>query len=1183
MPPQQRQLRARAAPAPRRSRPETPGAASGSCHEILPRPAPGSARRAAAFDPTWRRRSQHQVAAPAQGRLWIPAFARPTVRLVMNRGGSRRRRRVHTAMGLDISLTGPVIYSELRVRISRRRRKRGRTLQFSLFGKRPLFEETVLNRRRAEWAHDPVPAFDESVSAIRGFLRGLLSAKGRRKETALEQEFNRSLFISLLGYRLYPGVGGSWTAWPKPPVSVTSLDGEPDLILGHFGNDQLPVILAVVELKSPGTSLDAPQPSYRNRTPVEQAFDYAQLLPSCRWVIVSDMQLVRLYAIDSQEEYHELTLAPDPIGQDDPLHEIYRLLAYSNLVLGEADSATSRLLKSARDQQAYFRDSFYGIYAEIREVLLKAIEEWSGDRFERTQQVLAVQRLLDRLLFIYFCEDHPDRLLENGLVRDLTDRAIKTPGPSTTKVYDHLKMLFRDLDVGVNTPHWKIPRYNGELFKNSEIIDDLTLPDSLYSRNFVWASPSGGQRSVRGVYGLHVFDFWRELDRDLLGNLFERSIGDLEALAHGGRADARRAFGIFYTASRLARFVASSAVSAMLAEDVELNNAVGSVSGAKDSDGAVDNVISLLRRYRIADLACGSGVFLTAALDGLLLPYRKALEAVTGGGLTRQFLSFRQSEILKSCIYGVDLLPQAIELAKLALWLTAARSNEPSADLISNIFVGDSLRQTTLDRVVAAAGSKLDLILGNPPWGAEFDRDEGLRIARDLGLPQSAALDSWEIFVALAVVSLKPGGRFALLVPDTIFSADKRRTREWLIGRCQLEKVYALGPDWFTAEIRMGTVILQGITARFEPQHRISTMVLAGRNRSDAQSGRKPLAQLQATLSQTIRQDRCERDEERKISVLASDWDSDFLDRIRDRSILLREISNHARGDEINAEGLLWRCGNCMAYTVPGEREKAGGYKDKACPRCRARLTGRDVVLEPLISDVRRQAYNTAYIDGRALVQRYGRPLRRYMRTDLSPLLPALKRADLFRGPKILIRQAGVGIAATLVDDDCRCPQSIYIYRVTENAKDRGYSNEFVLACLVSRTMNFIVMKRFAEVDPARAFAKLTHARIEALPIPNLASDDERAIAGDVSALARGLLGGTELGGEADQEIELLLRHLWGIGPDEGRYINGFFSSLPDGQAVAGLFPEGAPAAVPPPARPHLVAYIPSGAYAGSP
>jgi hypothetical protein len=165
-----------------------------------------------------------------------------------------------------------------------------------------------------------------------------------------------------------------------------------------------------------------------------------------------------------------------------------------------------------------------------------------------------------------------------------------------------------------------------------------------------------------------------------------------------------------------------------------------------------------------------------------------------------------------------------------------------------------------------------------------------------------------------------------------------------------------------------------------------------------------------------------------------------------------------------------------------------------------------------------------------------------------------------------LIRQAGVGIAATLVDDDCRCPQSVYIYRVTNERKAEGYSNEYLLASLVSRTMNFIVMKRFAEVDPARAFAKLTHARIEALPIPKLFSPEDRAIAKDITLLVRSLLSEKDLGGEVDQQIELLLRRLWGIGPDEGRYINGFFSNLPEGQAISYLFPDGAPVAVPAPA-----------------
>jgi hypothetical protein len=369
---------------------------------------------------------------------------------------------------------------------------------------------------------------------MRDFARGLPATA--TKETSLEQEFNRAFLVNLLGYQLYPGIEGSWSAWPKPPTTLTRLDGEPDLILGSFDSDQLLEPLAVVELKRPGAGFDSPQPSYRNRTPVEQAFDYAVGLPSCRWVIVSDMRLLRLYSVDSKEEYHEFDLQlvlPEGQGEN-LLHEAYRRLAYENLIAGGVDSPTGRLLAAVRSQRNYFRDSFYAIYAEIRASLLAAVEAAVGTRYTRSQQVLAVQRLLDRLLFIFFCEDHPDRLLQKNLLKDLTDRAIRTPGSSRTKVYDHVKMLFRDLDLGADTEYWKVPRYNGELFKDHELIDHFDLPDQLYSKRFTWQGSDATQLTVRGVYGLDVFDFWRALDRDLLGNLFERSIGDLEALAHGG-------------------------------------------------------------------------------------------------------------------------------------------------------------------------------------------------------------------------------------------------------------------------------------------------------------------------------------------------------------------------------------------------------------------------------------------------------------------------------------------------------------------------------------------------------------------------------------------------------------------------------------------------------------------------
>ena len=115
---------------------------------------------------------------------------------------------------------------------------------------------------------------------------------------------------------------------------------------------------------------------------------------------------------------------------------------------------------------------------------------------------------------------------------------------------------------------------------------------------------------------------------------------------------------------------------------------------------------------------------------------------------------------------------------------------------------------------------------------------------------------------------------------------------------------------------------------------------------------------------------------------------------------------------------------------------------------------------------------------------------------------------------------------------------------------------------MLSRTMAYLVFKRFAEVDPAKAHAKLTHERLADLPIPAVDFDDpveknaHDRIVGHVNTL---LHGASVLGGEEDREIERLLRDLWGLTGADGAYINGEFFDLPEGQAVRDLFPDGRP------------------------
>ncbi len=110
--------------------------------------------------------------------------------------------------------------------------------------------------------------------------------------------------------------------------------------------------------------------------------------------------------------------------------------------------------------------------------------------------------------------------------------------------------------------------------------------------------------------------------------------------------------------------------------------------------------------------------------------------------------------------------------------------------------------------------------------------------------------------------------------------------------------------------------------------------------------------------------------------------------------------------------------------------------------------------------------------------------------------------------------------------------------------------------------MSYVVFKRFAETDPSKAHAKLTHVRIQDLPIPLVDPQDRESkrLHDRIVVAAQALLAGADrLGGIADLQIEQDLRTLWGLSGDDGAYINGEFHGLPEGQVIRDLFPDGVP------------------------
>jgi hypothetical protein len=105
---------------------------------------------------------------------------------------------------------------------------------------------------------------------------------------------------------------------------------------------------------------------------------------------------------------------------------------------------------------------------------------------------------------------------------------------------------------------------------------------------------------------------------------------------------------------------------------------------------------------RVADISCGSGHILLAAARRIA----QELAVVRTGEEQPSPPAFRAAlrDVIRNCIYGVDLNPQAVELCKVALWLEAHNPGQPLNFLDHHIKCGNAIvgfvRQEELDRGV---------------------------------------------------------------------------------------------------------------------------------------------------------------------------------------------------------------------------------------------------------------------------------------------------------------------------------------------------------------------------------------------------------------------------------------------------------------------------------------------------
>ncbi len=619
------------------------------------------------------------------------------------------------------------------------------------------------------------------------------------KEIALHGQFTAKIVEGVLGYH-GPVGGADYTV----ATEETILRGSVDLALGRFGGLK-PEILAPFELKGADTrDLDAIMPG-RNKSPVQQAWEYAMNARGVKWVLVSNYIELRLYGFGEGTSAYEV-FQLDRLTDPDEYARFMLLLSAENLLSGR----TLDLLKQSRREDKDITDKLYQDYKALRLELLHAVQEVDAT-IDALDAIALAQKILDRVLFIAFAED-TGLLPDNTLANAFTARDPYNPRP----VWENFKGLFRAIDAG--SEDLKIPRYNGGLFRADEAINGLEIPDAV----------------CEGFKTLGEYDFASEVSVTVLGHIFEQSIADVErlqAIARGeeeepektsGTSGRRKRDGVVYTPDYIARFIVVETLGAHLKEAFETILRAYAKKGADISDYAAipwrrksaeleawQAYRDRIKTLRIVDPACGSGVFLIMAFDFLKAELSRVNDKIAelqGKDQHIQDLLDPDSEILSNNLFGVDVNAESVEITKLSLWIKTARRGKVLDSLSGSIRVGDSLIEdsnfayldhaftweTAFPEVFGEGG--FDVVLGNPP----YVRMELLKTLKPYLEKRyevvSDRADLYCYFYERGLRLLKPGGRLGYISNNTFFKTGSGKPlRQYLLRDATIEGVVDFG------------------------------------------------------------------------------------------------------------------------------------------------------------------------------------------------------------------------------------------------------------------------------------------------------------------------------------------------------------------------------------------------------
>lgn len=516
----------------------------------------------------------------------------------------------------------------------------------------------------------------------------------------------------------------------------------------------------VIETKKFETNLDGRQISSRNeeKSYPDQVIEYAWHLKS-RWAVLTNFEEIRLYSSGHKNPNEGLLFS---ISINELKEHINDLCMISKQSILENKLDTLQL----RNERATIDKEILKDLEDMRNLLRNDIHMKAKTQNDEELRQL-IQIFIDRMLVIRVAEDRgilPYDMLKSEL------ELWKKHAIGDLSFIPKLRLVFDNIEHV----------YNTNLFKKSRI-DEIEIGDDVIKKIVTKLYDYNFELIDADILGAIYEDY---LTRDFINSAYlESQIADV--------GEKRKKGGIYYTPVHMVEYILENTLKTKLKECKEPSD---------------------VEQIKIIDISCGSGSFLIKAFDIInkwYENYNTNIRQRSTGTIDGAYkeIDWPAQTILKHNLFGIDIDPQACEIASMNLMLKALKKDTKMDPILGhNIKTGNSLISGDEDEFAKLgkfeklnlkpfsfakefSGQRFDIIVGNPPYFKIRDGDliKKFDVYRQI---QSGPVNAAMMFINKAIDLLAINGMLGLVIPKMCaYTKGWRGTREKIFKKVQLTKV----------------------------------------------------------------------------------------------------------------------------------------------------------------------------------------------------------------------------------------------------------------------------------------------------------------------------------------------------------------------------------------------------------